>query len=626
MRCLFVSLAVLAALARSLVAQPVDAPVITLDELKPGQLGEVWTVFQGTKPEAFAVEVTGVLRNALGPGKSLIVCQLTDARVQKMGAVAGMSGSPLYIEGRFAGALSYQIQRFETVRHAGFTPAADLAEVRDKASLQSNFLVQSGPLPARDPAGAWQAMQPVFTLGGLSPAVADLFAPRLSALGLNASALGGSTQGGQAVSSPSSPAVAQLQTKDGKVTGHAPLVPGGAVAVALATGDITLAGTGTVSRVDGERITAFGHPMLSLGEVALPMCASEIITILPSQMQSVKIANTGPVIGTIHQDRLSAVSGTVGPVPQMTTVEVTVTPVRGAPRKLNFSVVRQPQLTPVVVAAGVSQAILGSNDGGLANGFRLSSNVAFPASSKLASQTLYSGPQAFAQGLNEFVQGLAASLQNPYAKTFPDHVAFSIEPLETNPSVTLDLFQLSRSRVEAGQTIQATLAWRDWQGAAHRETVDLAIDPAWAGKQLEVILAPGRALDELTGRPRVIAASELRSFDAYLAAMRDDRPTDGVCLAIVEKAALFSDQTVATPDTPGSIERIARASDEARFRRRDALLPLWERHLMPGKLCATVVHVVDVGCRSPPRVGGRAFPAPELNRLVGLGTPPEPRR
>jgi hypothetical protein len=87
----------------------------------------------------------------------------------------------------------------------------------------------------------------------------------------------------------------------------------------------------------------------------------------------------------------------------------------------------------------------------------------------------------------------------------------------------------------------------------------------------------------------VIAASELRSFEAYLAAMRDDRPTDGVCIAVVEKTALFSDQTVATPDAPGSIERIARASDEARFRKRDALLPLWERHLLPGKLLTTII-------------------------------------
>jgi hypothetical protein len=582
MRRLTCSLVVFAALARAVFAQPADAPVISIDELQPGQQGEVWTVFQGTEPEPFTVEVTGVLRNALGPGKSLIVCQLTDARVQKMGAVAGMSGSPLYIEGRFAGALSYQIQRFETVRHAGFTPAADLAEVRDKTKPGGNFLASATIGTGASADSPYRAMQPVFTLGGLSPAVADLFAPRFAALGLSATALGGSTQSG------SSPAAATLAAPGAEVK-KPTLRPGGAVAVALATGDITLAGTGTVSTVDGQRVTAFGHPMLSLGDVALPMCAAEIITILPSQMQSVKIANTGAVIGTISQDRLSAVSGTLGAGPEMTKVEVTVTPTHGAARTLKFSVARQQQLTPVLVAAGVSQAILGSNDAGLVNGFRLKSDVSFPEAAKLASQTLYSGPQGFTQGLNEFVQSLAANLQNPYAKTFPDHVSFTIEPLETNPSVTLDMFQLSRSTAVAGQTIQATIAWRDWQGDAHRETIDLAIDPAWTGKQLEVVLAPGRVLDEMTGRPRQISASELRSFGAYLAAIRNDRPTDGVSIAIVERTAIFSDQTVATAEAPGSIERIARGADEARFRRREAMLPLWEKHLLSGKLLNAIV-------------------------------------
>jgi hypothetical protein len=547
-----------------------------LGDLRPGQKGEVWTVFRGTTPEPFAVQVTGVVHNALGPGKSLIICELTDPRVQNMGAVSGMSGSPLYVEGRLAGALSYQIQRFETVRHAGFTPVDDLEEVRARASRPAGALAASEPLPRDAATEPYRPMQPVFSLGGLSPVVMDLFAPKFAALGLNTTGLGGSTTSGSADAASPAESTAELR-------------PGAAVAVALATGDITLSGTGTVSRVQGRQVTAFGHPMMSLGDVALPMCAAEIVTILPSQMQSLKVANTGRVIGTVTQDRLSAISGTLGAGPEMTQVEVTVRPNGAAPRTLRFSVARQQQLTPTLVAAGVTQSIMGSNDGGFANGFRLKSDVSFPAAPRVALQSIYSGPQGFAQGLNEFVQGLAANLQNPYAKTFPDRVTFSIEPLETNPQVTLDLFQLSRAQAAPGQTVQAIIGWRDWQGAAHRETIDLPIDPSWAGRQLEVVLASGRALDELTGRPRMIAAAELRSFEAYLAAIRDDRPTDGVCLAVVQRATLFSDQTVGSPEVPGSIERIARAADETRFRRREALLPLWEKHILPGKLLITLM-------------------------------------
>ncbi len=558
--------------ASGFAAQPTGRAIYPLDDLKPGQRGEVWTVFRGTEPEPFTVEVTGVVRNALGPGKSLILCQLTDPRVQQMGAVAGMSGSPLYIDGKLAGALSYQIQRFETVHFAGFTPAADLIEVQTKMAARIATPAQS---IASLNAEGMRPVRPVFTISGLSPAVADLFAPRFAALGLTASSLGGSMTTNEAA-----------KGKFANVT----LTPGSAVAVALATGDITLAGTGTVSDVDGRSITAFGHPMLSLGDVALPMCAAEIVTILPSNMQSIKVANTGPVIGTITQDRLSAVSGMLGPGPAMTEVEVIVSSAHGPSKTLHFSVARQEQLTPVLVATGVTQAILGSNDAGLSNGFLLRSDVMFPAKPTLASRTLYAGPQGFQQGLSEFVQDLAQNLQNPYEKTFPGRVVFTVEALDQNPAVTLELFQLSRSTARGGDVVQATLSWRDFQGENRRQTVDIPIDPAWTGRSLEVILAPGRVLDELSGRPRTIAAAQLRSFDAYLAALRNSRAADGLCLAVVEKTRLFTDQSSATPDTPSSIERIARAADEARFNQVDALVPLWETHVLDGKLSSATIH------------------------------------
>ena len=544
--------------------QPVDAPLLPLAELKPGMKGEVWTVFRGTQPEPFSVEVTGVVQNAIGPGKAMIICELTDPRVQNMGAVSGMSGSPLYIGGKLAGALSYQVQRFETVHFAGFTPAADLAEVQSRIGSVPLRATTTAALPS---GSTYQALQPVFTFSGLSPVVAELFAPRFATLGLGTSALGGSSTGGASLSASSSP-----------------LVPGSAVSVALSTGDITLAGTGTVSRIEGRRVTAFGHPLLSLGDVELPMCEAEIVTILPSNMQSIKVANTGAVIGTIAQDRLSAIAGTLGAGPTLIPVEVVVQPQHGEPHSLHFSVVRQAQLTPAVVAAGVTQAILGSNDAGLSEGFRLSSDVNFAAGQALASKTLYAGPQAFAQGLGEFVQRLTANLQNPYEKTFPDHVKFTVEALEQNPSAVLDVFQLSRSTARAGETVQATVAWRDWQGGTHREVLGIAIDPGWIGRNLDVVLVPGRILDELTGHPRTIPAAQLRSFDAYLAALSDDRRSDGLYLAVVEKAPVFTDQTTATLELPGTFERIARGSDETRYQKRDTFVPLWERHLLPGKL------------------------------------------
>jgi hypothetical protein len=566
-------------LAQGAPAQPAPAPAMALSDVKPGQHGEVWTVFQGTRPEPFEVEVTGVIQNALGPGKSIILCKLTDPRVQDMGAVAGMSGSPLYIDGKFAGALSYQLQRFETVRFAGFTPAADMGEVADRVAATPAGSARSeaagdSPATAETAPGqetSFRAMKPVFALGGVSPRTASIMAPRLEGLGLGIVAMAGSSQG----------------------TAAAPqgvLAPGDSVSVALTTGDITLAGTGTVSRVEGNRVLAFGHPMLGLGDVQLPMCSAEVVAILPSTMESFKVANIGPVIGCISQDRLSAVSGLLGPGPEMTDVQVVSGPDTGPQHTIHFQVVKDKHVAPMIMLTGVVEAVYGSNDSEASEGFRIVSTVNFSPTQQITRETVYSGEQGFVQGLVDFLAGLSGEIENPFEKALPTSVQFRVEPLGSNPSVTVERFELSQTTVRAGESFQVTIGWRSFQGAEESSTFNVPVDASWAGKILEVIVTPGRVLDELTGHGRMFRPGQLRSFDAYLDAMKLTRPEDGLCVAVVEKSALFFDQAVSTPDAPASIERIAGASDSERYQRRDALVPLWETHILPGKVTFTDLH------------------------------------
>ncbi|MDR2676396.1 MAG: hypothetical protein LBC18_16425 [Opitutaceae bacterium] len=549
--------------ASTLSAQPpAGAPILPLDDLRPGQAGEVWTVFQGGMPEPFAVEVAGVIRNALGPGKSLILCRLTDPRVQHMGAVAGMSGSPLYIDGKFAGALSYQVQRFETVRHAGFTPAADLLEV---SRLGRAAAAAAQEIRAQETAPPLVPLTPAFAFGGIAPQVAALFRDGYQALGLSLATLGGHMSAAPK-SGAGAPAAALLR-------------PGSAVAVALATGDITLAGTGSVSHVDGDRILAFGHPLLTLGAVELPMALADIITILPSNLSSVKISNTGPVIGTIRQDRLSAIYGEIGPIPPMFPIEV-----RTPARTLHFSTIRHDRLTPMLAATGLAQAVLGSNENGLAEGFRIKTLIAYPGGRRLETDTLHAGPQGFAAGVGGLVRRLAATLGNPVADIFPESLAFTVEPLARNPSASIDLVRLSRTRLAAGDTLRVTLTLRDFQGDALRETIPIDIPADWTGRALELVLLPGDELDRQTGRPATARLAQIRTFDAYLDLMSDQRAGDGLYLAVVERASAFIDQTRPTLDYPGSLERIARRADDARYQKRDVLVPLWEKHILPGRL------------------------------------------
>ncbi len=571
------------ALAAGLSAQPAEAPVMPLDELRAGMVGEVWTVFQGHTPEPFSVEVTGIVRNALGPGKSLILCQLTDPRVQSMGAVAGMSGSPLYIDGRLAGALSYQVQRFETVRYAGFTPVEDLLEVRqialDTPPSAAPFSGEQLPAfsgaevsaPPRSSFGSdrFQPLTPVFTLGGIAPNVSALFENRLQALGLSIASLGGSDMSGSGA---------------GISGGAATLRPGEAVAAALSIGDITLAGTGTVSAVDGSRVLAFGHPMLGLGTVAVPMASAEIVAILPSNLSSQKISNTGPIIGTVRQDRLSAIYGELGDGPDLVPIRVH-TPTR----TLNFSTVRHPRLTPMIATLGLTQAVLGSNDAGLTEGFRVSSRAVFPDGRSLSNEALFAGPEGFTIGLNGFIGRLSTWVQNPVEEVFPAEITFNVEPLPNNPSSTLDIAQVSRRTAQAGESIEVTLTIRDYQGEPIRQSIAVPVSADWVGRSLDVIITSGQELDRLGGIPASYSVSQIRTIDAYLDAEARERRTDGIYVAVVEKGMAFIDQTQSTLDLPASLDRIARGADERRFQRREVQTTLWEQHVFPGRLLNATV-------------------------------------
>lgn len=570
-------------------AQPIDAPLLPLSEVQAGMMGEVWTVFQGNTPEPFTVEVTGIVRNALGPGKSLILCRLTDPRVQQMGAVAGMSGSPLYIDGRLVGALSYQVQRFETVRFAGFTPIEDLLEVQRialnttgpagggpaggtespslPAARSTGFTEASQALLPRAAEGSLQPLSPVFTLGGIAPNVAALFSDRFQALGLQVSNLGGNADSASASSA--TPAT---------------LGPGDAVAAALAVGDITLAGTGTVSQVEGSRVLAFGHPMLGLGTVSVPMASADIVAILPSNLSSFKISNTGPIIGTVRQDRLSAIYGELGAGPEMLPVTV-----KTPTRTLQFSTVRHVRLTPTIATMGLTQAVMGSNDAGLAEGFRVASRVTLPDGRQMTHEALFSGPQGFNSGVEGFIRRLSTWVQNPVEQVFPREIVFEVEPLPANPAGSLDIVQVSRRTVPAGESVDVSLTMRDYQGTPIRHSVNVPIPSAWIGRALDIVVASGSELDRISGQPEGYSVQQIRTIDAYLDALQRERRTDGLYVAVVEKNAAFIDQTQPTYELPGSLERIARGSDETRFQRRDVHTPIWEQHVFPGKLIPAAV-------------------------------------
>jgi hypothetical protein len=311
------------------------------------------------------------------------------------------------------------------------------------------------------------------------------------------------------------------------------------------------------------------------------MASAEVVTILPSQFNSIKVTNTGQLIGSFSQDRLSGIYGELGRLPAMVPVEISF-PTRQNRKSLHFSVIRHEQVLPMIAAAGLAQAVNGSNESGFTRGFRVTTTVEFPGTAPVELSQIYPGPQGFNQGVSDFVGNLSLWLFNPYERVFPDRIKFSVEDTPETPQGSLEIVQLSRTEAAPGEHVDLRVGWRGYQRAPANELLGLDIPRDWAGKDLEVIVTTGPALDELTGRNHAVPVAQLRSFEEYITALREFRQTDGLYVAVVEKARAMTDQRTTTVDMPGSLERIARGADEARFQRREVLTPLWEKRILPG--------------------------------------------
>ncbi len=341
--------------------------------------GTAWTVFEGTAPEPMDLEILGILRGARGPGRDLILARLRGTKPEYTGVVAGMSGSPVYLEGKLLGALSYRIGQFSKDPIAGITPIAQMLEVRDlplsgsashqpSTSASTSSPARPGSAPAADTAGlpgaSFTAIETPILMSGFSAEAVQLWKDRLSGSGLAMVSAGGG-----ASSSPSnsikSPAI--------------PMLPGSAVSLQLMRGDMEIAATCTVTYIDPHQLLACGHPVLQAGPVSFPMTSTEVITTLASPLNAFKIVNTGQTIGAFTEDRDAAIRGELGVSARMIPISIALTgshdrPGPGVTR--HMEIVDLPSLTPSAVLVSIYQVLLESNQGAADMSYHVTGQIA----------------------------------------------------------------------------------------------------------------------------------------------------------------------------------------------------------------------------------------------------------
>jgi hypothetical protein len=487
-------------------AQPTTLP---LDEVRPGMVGVGRTVFSGNDLEDFKVHVLGVMRNVIGPKRSLILARLEGGPLAKTGVIAGMSGSPVYIDGKLIGAVSYALGQFSTEAIAGITPIAEMVEATSMGGTARGTRPVSIALPAspRELLDIWSrdlgrtrpfVDEPSQALV-VSGAAADL--TRMSAM-LRPIAVPMIASGFDAsVIDPLSPALAaagfvpmssssssQAQGARLNASDDRPLRPGDAVGVGLLTGDFELGATGTVTHVDGDRVYAFGHPLYNLGPTQFPMTRATVQVVLPSLMASSKLASFGPVIGTVQQDRATAIAGRLGAAPSLIPVAITLNSDRQPSKTFNFGVVRDFTFTPLLTYLSVANVLTSYERAIGPASYSIRGSASIRSQGDLSFEDIFSGEQATG-GAAAYVAGpLTALMKNTGESVDVEKISLTIDASEQQRSARIERVWLDTTRPRAGQKATVHVAMRSVRG---EEIVrQLAIEiPANTTGSLQLIVA-----------------------------------------------------------------------------------------------------------------------------------------
>ena len=482
---LFAFLAVMAALCPGphVAAAQESSEILPLSQVRPGMQGYAYTIFAGDQIEKFDLEVLGVLDNFLGPKQSIILVQLKGEKVEHTGVVAGMSGSPVYLDGKLAGALSLKLGIFTKEPIAGVTPIEDVlnppAQIApSQAGAQQLSLPSESAARTGLPSGS--GLEPIETplvFSGFQPAAIQQFANQLHGYGMVAA------QGGTASPRPD----------------DAHLVAGDMAGMVLVQGDASINSACTVTAVRADRVYLCGHPFLSLGDVQLPMARSRVVTTLSSNLASTKIVNVGGSIGTITGDHLTAVTGTLGAPPAMIPLDLTLQAPGGA-KTLHFELVNHPKLTALLVALTTFSGLTQNSLYGEGTTLHLSGEI------RLQGHAPVQIENTFAPGDSLSPDGLpiALTMQNVFTRLFTntfeptkvDRISLRVESVAGRKSFTIESAWLEKGEAAPGETLRVRVLLRPYRGAARVEETTVRVPEQIArGTTLRVLVSDADLLN-----------------------------------------------------------------------------------------------------------------------------------
>ena len=484
-----------------------------LEDLRPGMKGTARTVFSGTETQEFGVEILGVIPGYPGPRQSAIIARLSGANVEKTGVFAGMSGSPVYIDGKIVGAIAFSFP-FAKEPIAGITPIKQMIDLFNKGSENDSQkpkeprAVSFAQLAATDwkpslpkaavssvsllaPVSAGSALLPllgqqmtpiatplVFT--GISQESLAMFAPQLVASGLlPVSGVGGSSD------------ITPLAPSDDNT-----FLPGSSISVQLVRGDYSLAAAGTVTLRDGDRIYAFGHPFLSLGSSDMPMTETSVVTVIPNLSNSFKLSVPGRMVGSISQDRASGVFGMLGKAPKMIPVTINLHTSRDRKETYSYEIASDSFLTPLLLNITVFNTITSSERALGDSTLSLKGEIRVRGQETVQIDRRFSAANSAILAAGSIASPVASLLASGFDDVQLDGVTLDISSTDTKYAGTLERIALDRTEVRRGEKIEVQAYVRTESGKQFVQRIPVQIPEDAALGQLLVFVGDGGALQE----------------------------------------------------------------------------------------------------------------------------------
>ena len=533
-----------------------NGTIFPLKDVKPGMKGVVYTIFTGDEIEKVDLVVLGVIENALGPKQDIILVQLLGEKAEHTGVVAGMSGSPVYFDGKLAGALSLKLGAFTKEAIGGVTPIANMMSVIDTPQVapagNKTTATNTGDiqLPARVPlpqnfaaqvmrtnVGGGEFLVPIETpliATGVYPETMAQFSKELAGWGMSMVA------GGTAAAAPD----------------DARLKPGDMVGVELIRGDLTITPgcTVTVVQADG-KVLACGHPIFSFGSVSMPMARGHVITTLASSLASTKIMSTGGTIGTFSQDRITAIGGQLGAEPAMIPVEVTlVTPVQE--KKFNFEVIESPQLTPTLVALATYNGIVGSTAYGEGFTLQLDGEIQIKDHTAVTLNGLFAPsdmpvPSGFFVASS--VQGdFARIYSNPYEVPHVSGIRIRVKAVPERRSATIENAWIEKNELTPGETVSVKVQLRPYRGPSFIQEMPVTIPAQAARGNLQLVISDAETVNRTVESAAASSQGQLSGLEELIKLMNRDRENDRLYATLLQPTATLLVEDKIMPNAPTS--------------------------------------------------------------------------